>query len=183
MAKHIYQLKITLQGIRPPIWRRILVDGATPLNQLHRIFQVVMGWDDSHLHAFRVGEDSYGELDPEFDMDDMLDERKFKLQKIAPEIGAKFQYEYDFGDGWDHQVVVEKILAPESDTVYPTCIKGKRACPPEDCGGVWGYADLIEIMANPKDKQYKEMKEWLGGDLHPEEFDVNDVNEALREIE
>ena len=122
------------------------------------------------------------ELDPDYGDDWTQDERKVKLQKVAPEIGVKFHYEYDFGDSWTHLIQVEKILMPEPNTVYPVCIKGKRACPPEDCGGVWGYADLIEIMADPKHEQYEEMQEWLGDELDPEAFDLNEVNDALRQL-
>jgi len=182
VAKQIYQLKITLEGIRPPLWRRVLVDGATPLGKLHRIFQIVMGWHNSHLHAFRIGYENYGEPDPNFDDDYMEDERKVKLQAIAPEAGAKFHYEYDFGDSWSHLVQVEKIIAPEPGTVYPLCIKGKRACPPEDCGGVWGYADLLDALSNPAHEEHEEMLEWVEDDFDPEAFDQNAVNNFLRQI-
>ncbi len=181
MAKNdIYQIKVSLKHSKPPIWRRIEVRGDTRLDELHHILQTTMGWWDAHLHQYIVGRTFYGQLHPDYGMMDMLDESKYSLNQIAPGIKSKFVYEYDFGDSWEHDIVVEKILAPEKGVHYPRCIKGKRACPPEDIGGVWGYANFVEIIKNPKHPQHDDMLEWVGGDFDPEVFDMAEINESLR---
>lgn len=129
----VYQLNITLKSIRPPIWRRLLVPGSTRLDALHDVFQVAMGWADSHLHAFVAGGVEYGVPDDMFP-NDTVPERRAILAKIAPAVGSKLRYQYDFGDDWEHDVLVEKILPPEPGAVLPRCLTGRRACPPEDCG-------------------------------------------------
>jgi hypothetical protein len=175
----IYQLKITLEHIRPPIWRRIQVPGAVLLPHLHRLIQTVMGWEDAHLHAFRVGNTSYGQ--PDSDLNDwMQDERRVRLAQIAPAEKSKFRYEYDFGDDWHHIVVVEKISPVERGKIYPVCLTGKRACPPEDCGGPWGYSEFLEAISNPEHEQHEELLEWIGGEFDPEAFDVASVNTELQ---
>ncbi|MDX1251210.1 MAG: plasmid pRiA4b ORF-3 family protein [Gammaproteobacteria bacterium] len=176
---NIYQLKITLRHTRPPIWRRVQVKGDTKLGKLHRIVQEAMGWTDSHLHAFRIGRTVYGVPDPDF-IDDIENERSIRLDKIATE-GNTFIYEYDFGDGWEHDIKVEKILNAEPGVHYPVCLAGKRACPPEDCGGVPGYEYLLEILSDPQHEEYEERREWLGGEFDPEAFDIDGVNRGLRE--
>ena len=175
----LYQLKIALLGIRPMIWRRVLVPGNIMLPKLHWLIQRVMGWRGGHLHAFRVGGMSYGEPDPDFD-DDMENETKIRLSQIAPEVKSGFVYEYDFGDGWLHRIVVEKILPAEEGKTYPLCVTGKRACPPEDCGGPWGYVGFLEAIADPEHEEHDEMLEWVDGEFDPEAFDVEEINVALR---
>jgi hypothetical protein len=177
----VYQLKVTLKDIRPPIWRRIQVKNNTPLNKLHDILQVVMGWDDYHLHQFTVQGRFYGVPDPEF-LSDIEDEKKIKLKDIVTGERIKFRYEYDFGDGWLHDIVVEKILEPESGVHYPICLKGKYACPPEDCGGVWGYHNLLEIIKDPDHPEHEDMLEWVGEDYNPEAFDLDYINQQLSQI-
>ena len=176
----IYQLKITLQHTRPPVWRRIQVKADTKLGKLHRILQEVMGWTDSHMHAFRVGHTDYGATDPDFP-NDMKSERNIRLDKIATE-GDVFIYEYDFGDGWIHEIKVEKALNAEPAVHYPVCLAGKRACPPEDCGGPWGYDHLLQVLRDPKNEEYEELSEWLGGELDPEAFDPDEVNKIMKRI-
>lgn len=176
-SKFVYQLKITLRDSKPPIWRRILVAEATNFATLHEIIQIAMGWTDSHLHAFDVGGEQIGIPYPDEDFD-VLDSSKIKLKQVAGE-KSKFSYLYDFGDSWDHIIVVEKILPLEPGKQYPVCIAGKRACPPEDCGGIWGYGDLLEALANPRHPEHKSMKEWVGGKFDPEHFDMNKVNQIL----
>lgn len=173
----VYQLKITLRDSKPPIWRRVLVPGSIRLDALHDVIQSAMGWTNSHLHAFEIDGGQFGVPDPDLEMEN---ERKFRLDQLVPDEGGKFVYNYDFGDSWDHTILVEKILPPTPDMDLPVCLTGKRACPPEDCGGVWGYAELIEVMQNPKHPDYKEMREWLGGKLAPEAFSVDEVNRRLR---
>jgi hypothetical protein len=179
----IYQIKVTLDDSKPPIWRRILVPNDITLAKLHRILQVVMGWSDYHLHQFIVGGAYIGEPYPDYDdYLDMHDERDVTLRQIVSGEKFKFRYEYDFGDGWLHQVLVEKVLPPQPDQQYPLCIKGKRACPPEDVGGVWGYDDFLEAIRNPDHSEHEEYLEWVGGEFDPEEFDLDGVNEVLRAL-
>jgi len=104
-----------------------------------------------------------------------------KLSRFIKKEKTEFTYTYDFGDGWEHDIVIEKILPPEKGKKYPICIDGKRACPPEDCGGPWGYRDLLKVIANPKHKEYKNMMEWLGGSFDPEQFDAEETSQALKE--
>ncbi len=121
------------------------------LSRLHAVLQIVMGWTNSHLHQFKAGGRYYGEPDPEFaEMLEVVDERQVRLNQIAPDVKARFVYEYDFGDSWEHELVVEKILSAEKGAQYPRCMDGKRACPPDDVGGVWGYQDFLEAMRDPR---------------------------------
>ena len=173
----IYQLKITLKDIRPPIWRRVQVPGDITLGDLHDIIQSVMGWGESHLHAFVVGDQQFGDPDPELEFND---ERKVRLNDVAGE-KSKFHYEYDFGDSWIHEIVVEKILPSEPDRGYPVCIKAVRACPPEDCGGPWGYADFLDAIKDPKNPEYEEMLDWIGDDFDPEYVDLEEINKILKQ--
>lgn len=173
----IYQIKVTLKWSKPPIWRRLQVRGDTKLGKLHQILQITMGWWDEHLHAFEAGGVAYGEPDPDFPSD-LRSERNVRLDKIAHE-GDTFRYEYDFGDSWVHEITVEKLLDPEPSVRYPRCLAGKRACPPEDCGGVPGYERVLEIVGNPKDEEHEEIVEWLGEEFDPEVFDLEAVNEEL----
>lgn len=173
----IYQLKITLRDVKPPVWRRVLVKDCT-LAQLHDIIQTCMGWDGYHLHAFEIGGEQYSAPDPD-GMMESEDERKVKLSQVVNQGFKKFTYTYDFGDNWDHIILVEKTLPPEAGVKYPRCIAGKRACPPEDCGGPWGYADLLEVIRNPKHPEYEERLEWAGGEFDPEAFDLEAINEKL----
>jgi hypothetical protein len=178
----IYQIKVTLKGSKPPIWRRIQVPGDIRLDKLHRVLQVVMGWDDYHLHQFIVGGEYYGEPHPDYEMwgPEMRDETRVSLRQIAPQEKSRFVYEYDFGDGWEHVLLVEKILPPEPGVDYPRCIKGKGACPPEDVGGIWGYYDFLETIANPDDPEHDDLLDWIGGEFDPEHFDLDEVNAGLK---
>ncbi len=183
----IYQLKITLKYSKPPIWRRVQVAADIQLSRLHRVIQVAMGWNDAHLHQFVVGQrpdwEFYGIPDPLYDDDwgpTTKDESSAKLNQILKAEKDKFTYEYDFGDGWEHIILLEKILSPEEGVTYPRCIKGKRACPPEDCGGIWGYDHLLEVLANPEAPEREDMLAWLGGELDPEYFDLDEVNTRLQ---
>ena len=176
--RSIYQIKIMLRDSKPPIWRRLLVSSDTTLYQLHEIIQIAMGWTNSHLHQFIVG-DEYYSIPDEDDWIEYEDERKYKLQKITDTEGFKFIYEYDFGDSWDHQILIEKILPAEPDMKYPICIKGKRACPPEDIGGVWGYEDFLEAINDASHKGHEHYREWWGGDFDSEEFNLEEINQLL----
>lgn len=175
----VYQLKVTLDGLKPPVWRRLLVNAAMSLADLHDVIQAAMGWTDSHLHMFTVNGESYGVPHPD-DFEDVLDESRITLERVAPSAKAKFRYDYDFGDSWQHSVVVEEVLEPDPAVSYPYCVKGVRNCPPEDCGGVWGYADLVAAIADPKNPEHADLLEWAGGEFDPEAFDLDEVNALLR---
>lgn len=174
----IYQIKVTLKDIRPPIWRRLQVAGDLTLASLHDVIQIALGWTNSHLHQFIIGKSRYGVPHP----DDMpweprlADESKVTLREALGPGGKRFVYEYDFGDGWQHDIVVEKTLPPAAGVVYPRCIAGRRACPPEDCGGPWGYGDFLEAIGDPEHPEHAERRDWVGGEFDPEEFDLEAVN-------
>ena len=175
----VYQLKITLADIKPPIWRRVEVEDCT-LSTLNDIIQTVMGWDGYHMWAFDIGGEQYGE-DPDGEME-MSSASKTKLSRIVQAGAKKFRYTYDFGDNWDHVIQIEKVLEAEPKVKYPRCVKGSRACPPEDCGGAWGYADFVEAIQNPKHEQHEERLEWFGGEFDPEAFDIEAVNKELATV-
>ena len=182
-SDQIYQIKITLKNSQPPIWRRIQVRSNITLNMLHKILQVVMPWEDYHLHQFIINETLFDI--PEDGYDGFMkteDERKYKLNQIIPGKKFRFIYEYDFGDSWEHILLVEKILPAEEKVYYPRCITGERACPPEDIGGIFGYYRFLEILKDPDHPEYEEMKDWVGEDFDPEKFDIEKVNRKLHKI-
>ena len=182
--KTVYQLKVTLDDSKPPIWRRILTPEDVTLADLHEIIQRAMGWGNYHLHTFNIGGKVYGDPeDDEFGDFGTVNEKRYRLNQLGLREKTKFSYEYDFGDSWEHTILLEKILPAEKGGHYPVCIKGKRACPPEDVGGVWGYDDFLEAIANPNHPERKEMLEWIGGDFDPEEFDLDDVNRSLQHFQ
>ena len=178
--KNIYQIKISLIGAKPPIWRTVLVPSDLKLAAFHDVIQVAMGWTDSHLHQFIANQVFYGIPDDDFELE-MEDETKYKLSQLLKKEKESLIYEYDFGDSWEHKILLEKILPFDTKTALPVCIKGKRACPPEDCGGIWGYEELLETISNPKHPDHENMLEWLGGEFDPEEFDLEEINEDLAE--
>ena len=177
MAKKTYQIQIALKGVKPKIWRRVLVDSDISLNDFHNIIQAAMGWTNSHLHSFSDGFEEYAPEDLE--IDDTIDSETVKLDEILQVEKDKITYEYDFGDGWEHNIILEKILLPDTKLQMPRCIAGKRNCPPEDCGGIWGYEDLLEIINQPDHEQYKEYKDWLGDEFDSEYFDMDEINDML----
>ena len=177
--KTAYQVKVTLLRTDPPIWRRFQVCDCT-LETLHGILQSVMGWTNDHLYGFDAGKQHY--TDPEGARDAIFSHKGTDTTTISRLVrkGVKsFTYTYDFGDSWEHEILVEETLAPEQQADYPVCIAGERACPPEDCGGVWGYADLLEALESPEDEENQERLEWVG-DFDPDEFDLAEVNEHLK---
>lgn len=177
--KAVYRLKITLKDVRPPVWRRVQVPDC-PLTKLHEIIQAAMGWENYHLYDFEVGGERYTEPRGMDDLD-MEDASRVKLSQIAPKEKAKLRYTYDFGDNWQHEVLVEKVLPPEEGQTYPVCIAGKRACPPEDVGGPWGYMEFVEAIRDPEHERHEEFLEWRG-EFDPEAFDPDAVDEALRRL-
>ena len=178
----VYQFKITLKGIKPPIWRRIQVPETYTFWDLHVAIQDAMGWLDYHLHSFEMVNPSTG-MKVEIGIPDEDFEWEVEIlpgweQKIADWFSMENRlanYTYDFGDDWEHKIQLEKILPRDIKVKYPICVKGKRACPPEDCGGIWGYEDFLEIIKNPDHEEHEEMLEWAGGEFDPEHFDVQEV--------
>jgi pRiA4b ORF-3-like protein len=172
-----YQIKITLRGIRPPIWRRVLVPSKFTLFELHGVIQIAMGWEDCHLHDFTISRRRYA-LPSGDDFDEPIDEERTRLGEVIG-AGSKFVYQYDFGDSWEHAVVVEKIT-DDVEIDSPLCVGGARACPPEDSGGAWGYFEKLEALANPDDDEENGyLREWMG-DFDPERFDKDSVNKELK---
>src|SRR5216683_1435770 len=180
----LYQLKITLRDCKPPIWRRIVVRADMKLDRLHRVIQIAMGWSDSHLHQFVASGVYYGQPDREWDTEDtqMLNEERYTVTDLAPMVKARFGYEYDFGDNWEHEIVLEKTLPPDADFKHPVCLGGTNACPPEDYGGSNGYAEFVDAMADPKHEQHEQMKECIGGMWDPTRFSLEDTNAGLKRI-
>lgn len=179
----VYQFKITLGDASPPIWRRIQVKHCT-LDKLHEHIQTAMGWTNSHLHLFQIGEQRY--VDPELFEEDWSeteyqDSTTTRLTDVLPTDGAPLhiRYEYDFGDGWIHDVLFEGVRPAEPGVKYPICLEGKRACPPEDVGGLRGYADYLEALADPTHEEHEMMLEW-NGPFDPEAFDAEQAGRAMR---
>jgi hypothetical protein len=172
----ILTLRVALKDVRPQVWRRLRVPASFTLADLHGVLQVAMGWRDEHLHLFRVGGVSYTHMPPQ-EPDDEHDERGFPLSRLAGK-GTTFTYEYDLGDGWLHDVVVEDV-DPNAADAAATCLTGERACPPEGCGGPFAYTSLVAILADPAHDDHGEVKAWLG-DFDPAAFDLAAINAALR---
>jgi hypothetical protein len=177
----IYQVKITLRGVsKPPVWRRVAVPADITLDLLHDLILRVMGWEGGHLHMFSTGGAEYGPPDTGLGHGN---DAAVRLLELLSGPGGKLRYTYDFGDDWEHDVVLEEILPASPGTTYPRCLAGKGACPPEDCGGVWGYADLKEILADPGHEQHQDMLDWLGldsgDDFDPKAFSADHVNDRL----
>ncbi|HYU65927.1 MAG TPA: plasmid pRiA4b ORF-3 family protein [Jatrophihabitantaceae bacterium] len=172
------QLKITLVDVKPPMWRRITVPASITLPQLHAAIQTAMGWTDSHLHEFDIGADRYGEPDPDWPPD-MLPEAGIRLLDKVGE-GGRIRYVYDFGDDWRHDVLIEKVLPVGAEV--PVCLAGRRACPPEDVGGPWGYADFLDAYDDPAHPRHDEMRDWAGARFDPERFDAAEVTADLKRL-
>ncbi len=172
----IYQIKITLKRISPPIWRRIEVPSDIRLSQLAQIILGAMGWYGGHLMSFEIDGEEY-QLDHESvrELGGIL-MSKARLDKCLSAPKEKGLFTYDFGDDWEHEVLLEKILDPEPGTIYPRCTAGKRHCPPEDCGGPWGYADILKALKDPENPENEELLEWVEEDFDPEAFDMEGVN-------
>ena len=186
LPQEIYQLKVTLLDTKPPIWRRLLVPVGLTLEVLHDVLQLAMGWTDSHLHEFRIGKKRFGKPDPDDELMDLPpvgDERTAHLFKVLGKARAKAVYTYDFGDNWEHAIVVEKVLPPEPGVAYPVCVGGKLRCPAEDCGSIPGYYNLLEVIRDPTHEEHEDMMDWLGGEYDPDAFSVDDVNQRLAPLQ
>ena len=178
--RSIYQLKVTLAGCRPVIWRRLRVVSTDNLEDVHIAIQIAMGWSNSHLHEFIKDSNRYGMPDEE-GMLDVQDERRFRLQQVLKQEKDTLLYLYDYGDNWKHKVELEKILPYKVNAVLPVCVKGSRACPPEDVGGMPGYGHFLEAIVDPSHPEHDERMKWIGGHFDPEHFDLAEVNYLLRE--
>jgi Plasmid pRiA4b ORF-3-like protein len=182
VPSEILQIKVTLLGTSPPIWRRLLVPADLTLAKLHQILQVAVGWHDSHLHGFSVGPRHFRIPDPDDELDGLPPaegERTARLSRVLDVVGSKAIYIYDFGDSWEHSVVLEKRRPADPNLTYPICTDGQLACPPEDCGGVPGFYNLVEALADPTHEEHKEMLRWLGKKFDPQAFSVDRVNQVL----
>jgi hypothetical protein len=179
--QQILRFHVELNGISPSIWREVEVPATYSFWDLHVAIQDAMGWLDYHLHAFRVdtgGGKSVSIGIPDLELFDDTEELagwEISVTDHFNEPGQTCQYEYDFGDGWDHTVQLVGIMMREKGRRYPRCIDGARACPPEDCGGIWGYHELLEVVADPTNEEHESMLEWLGGHYEPEFFDPKAV--------
>lgn len=180
MTRQIYQLRISLAEVRPPVWRRVLVPGGYTLDRLHRVIQYAMGWQDCHLHSFEAAGIQYSdpELVGELPMRDELDAR---LDQVAHR-GDLIRYTYDFADWWEHEVTVEDVFPAEPDELYPACVAGQRACPPEETGGGVGYAELLRSLGDSDDPRHAGVHEWLGRAFDPDAFDPARVTTLLRRL-
>ena len=176
----VFQLRLTLKDVTPTVWRRLLVPGSVRLDKLHRMFQAAMGWEDYHLHSFEIGELRFGMQIDEFP-DDELDETDVTVLRAIGD-ARRFSYEYDFGDRWRHEVVVEARTRSPRGLKFGVCVDGQNACPPEDCGGVSGYADFLEVLADPTHDEHEHMRSWVGGPFDAEEFDLAFANARLQAV-
>lgn len=182
-ARGIHKVKITLRGSKPPIWRRLEVPSGITLHQLHECIQQTFGWEDYHMWVFSTLAGDYGIADRELGHRSAAAK---KLSDAAPRVGDRIRYTYDFGDGWEHDLLVEDVFTAEPGLAYPRCTAGRRAGPPEDCGGIWGYQELQDVLANPDHPEHDERLEWLGlksvEEFDPARFDVDEANEVLSEL-
>lgn len=174
----VHQLKATIVGSKPPVWRRVVVPSRISLAESHEILQAAFGWWGYHLHEFEISGRRYG-IDDGEGWEPPEDERRARLDMLAG-AGSSFTYTYDFGDDWRHKVAVEKVTPADPAVTYPACTGGRRACPPEDCGGVWGYENLLAMLADPTHEEHASMLEWVGGTFDPDAFDPADFAHRLQ---
>lgn len=180
-STRVIRMKVTLENVHPTVWRRLLVPAGFTLRQLHRVLVDTMGWYDSHLHQFIIRGNYYGKTDRDFGLV-RRDERLHNLEHLLALGVRSFRYEYDFGDGWMHRIAIEKVEEADGRPLKPVCLGGKRACPPEDSGGPWGYAELLNVLSNPSHPDHKDSKTWAGPRFDPERFDLERANRLLTKI-
>lgn len=174
----VHTLRVSVLNVEPEVWRRVVVSSETPLPKLNRVLERVMGWEGYHLHLFDVFGIRFGV--PDEDMDSVINEKAATLKQVLPYVGMGLRWDYDFGDGWEHDVVVEAIESPGEGTRYPICLDGARACPPEDCGGASGYGHLVAVLADPDHDEHEELAQWAPGGFDPAAFDLVAANRRLR---
>ena len=179
----LYQIKIQLVEITPSIWRRVVIPSDMLLSDFHKVIQSAMGWTNSHLHQFVKDETYYlQKMQDDWTWDEMnnVDYKRRKVSGLLKKENDVMIYEYDFGDSWEHIILLEKITENTRGQKMPVCLDGKRNCPPEDCGGTYGYEDLLNILADPKHEEHGNYLKWLGGEFDPEYFSVDEVNKLLK---
>jgi hypothetical protein len=190
----VYYLRVTLEDSKPAIWRDILVPNDLTLEGLHYVIQAVMGWGNCHRHQFIAEnviytndllhneDDEYGLLDGEDLEKQDRSEKKYTVAHLLSKEDDTIIYEYDLGDSWTHQVKLKKILPVDANAHQPRCIKGEKACPPEDCGGIWGYTDMLDTLRNTEHSENTQILAWFGEDFNPDHFDIEAVNRTLRHL-
>jgi hypothetical protein len=180
MPRQIHQIKISLAEVTPPVWRRLLVPGGYTLDRVHRAIQYAMGWQGYHLHSFDIDGVQYGEPDPDGELA-LCDELDARLDAVTGK-GDKFVYTYDFGDWWEHEVVVEDVFPAEPEEEYPICVAGARACPPEDVGGAYGYTDFLDALGDPEHPDHDQMRGWIGRSFDATAFAPDRITTLLRRL-
>ena len=178
-----YQIKILLQDIQPEIWRRVVVNSSLSLEKFHMVIQKSVGWENKHLHMFVNKDKSYclpDEDDPVESISEFLDENRFTLGDLLTKEKQTIEYVYDFGDGWQHTILLEKII--DELPKDPVCLEGEKACPPEDIGGPFGYTEFLEALEDPLHEMYDDYTEWIGGKFDSTSFDLEKVNKLLRKL-
>ncbi len=183
-GSNVLRFKVTLKGSEPKIWRQFDISDASLVGDLHYTIQIVMGWEHYHLHDFEIGKRHIGVPWPDDELGGpvIIDEDTITIAELKLKEKRKFLYRYDYGDNWEHEVLLEMILCPERGTKYPVCIAGERACPIEDSGGLGGYYKKLKTLADPEDEEHDFIRGWIGDGFDPEAFDLDDVNEELGNI-
>ncbi|HXK55056.1 MAG TPA: plasmid pRiA4b ORF-3 family protein [Gammaproteobacteria bacterium] len=176
--RDLFQIRISLSDVEPAVWRRLLLSSSTDLAELHQIIQIAMGWSNSHLHQFTANHQQYGVPDTEFG-DSIAPERGKRIGSFLKHENQWITYEYDSGDCWEHVITLERILPYHPGEAGPSCIDGRRACPPEDIGGAWEYREFLEAYTDSEHPDHQEKVDWLGEYFDPEQFDIADVNRKL----
>jgi hypothetical protein len=180
VPRQIFQLKVSLADVTPPVWRRVLVPGGYTLDRVHRVFQCALGWQNYHLHSFDIDGVQYGEPDPDGELT-FRDELETRLDAVATK-GTRFRYVYDFGDWWEHEVTVEDVFGADPDERYPYCADGVGACPPEDVGGPFGYRQFLAALADPEHPEHESMRSWIGRPFDPARFDRDRASTLVRRL-
>jgi hypothetical protein len=176
----VFQLRVQLREVAPVVWRRVLVPGGVRLAKLDLMVQAAMGWTNSHLHMFKIGDLTYGSQFDDYPPEELDD--KAVTVAVALEGQRRFIYEYDFGDGWEHDVVVEDRTQPLLGLKFGVCIDGQNACPPEDVGGPWGYANMLQAITDPAHEEHDSYLRWVGGSFDPAAFELSEANSALQRV-
>jgi hypothetical protein len=179
-GQSVLQLRLQLADVNPAVWRRVLVPGSVRMAKLSVMILTAMGWTNSHLHAFRVGDKNYGMCFDDYPEDEIDERGVTVLQALRDE--RRFVYDYDFGDGWEHDVIVEELTWPTSGLKFAICIDGQNACPPEDVGGPGGYSEFLDALSDPEHVEHERTLEWAGGFFNPAEFSLAATNAALQRL-
>lgn len=177
----ILQAKVTLRGVEPPIWRRVVVPSNMPLHEFAWALIRAMGWNGSHLHMYDVAGTKYGSISPDWESLGELDEESFRIDDVLPAVGSELRFDYDFGDGWEHDVVVEAIEPVDPAATYPSCVDGARACPPDDVGGPHGYQEMLDVLADPRLEDPNQVRAWARDGWAADRFDVAEAGTAMQE--